>query len=123
MRYKKDVIFLGRIEPRSEVDKLISGALAFSYISNFEGFGLPVLEAMRCKVPVITSNCSALPEVVGNAALLIDPTSIDKIVNAYEKVYADAALRNSLVEKGSQQIRKFNWDDTAKKIWEVISSI
>ena len=120
MKHKKDVIFLGRVEPREEVDKLLSDALACSYISNFEGFGLPVLEAMRCKVPVITSNTSALPEVAGEAALLVNPASIDEIANAYEKIYLDAALRNSLIEKGVQQIKKFNWDETARSVAEVL---
>lgn len=120
LEYKSEVIFTGRIESREEVDKLLAGALACSYVSNFEGFGLPVLEAMRAGTAVITSNTSALPEVAGDAALLVNPGSIEEIASAYEKIYSNASLRNSLIEKGKIQIKKFSWDKTAEKVWEGI---
>ncbi len=119
LRHKKDVKILGRLE-RKELDILLAGAMACSYVSNYEGFGLPVLEAMRCNTPVITSITSALPEVAGDAAMLVDPHSIEEIAFAYENIYMDESLRNSLREKGKIQIRKFNWDQTANKVWEVI---
>jgi len=122
LKHKKDVKLLGRI-PRNELDILVSGAIASSYVSNFEGFGLPVLEAMRCGVPVITSNTSALPEVAGDAALMVDPSTVNEIAEAYEKIYNDVSIRQSLVEKGNHQFKKFTWDDTAKKVWEVIESV
>jgi glycosyltransferase involved in cell wall biosynthesis len=121
MEFKKDVVFLGRVEPREEVDKLIMGALACSYVSTFEGFGLPILEAMRLKVPVITSNTSALPEVAGEAALLVDPTSITEIANGYSKLYADPVLRQSLIQNGCEQIKKYTWEQTEESIWKVLT--
>lgn len=122
LKFKEDVKFLGRI-PSGELDLLIAGAMASSYVSNFEGFGLPILEAMRCGVPVITSNTSALPEVAGDAAIIVDPTSVNEIAEAYENIATDISLRKSLIDKGNYQYKKFNWDDTAKKVWEVLSSI
>jgi glycosyltransferase involved in cell wall biosynthesis len=123
MEFKQDVVFLGRVEPREEVDKLIMGALACSYVSNFEGFGLPVLEAMRLKVPVITSNTSALPEVAGEAALLVDPTSVTEIAHAYTQIYSDHLLRQLLIQKGSEQIKKFTWENTEEGIWKVLTEV
>jgi len=123
LKHKKDVIFTGRIDPRENLDKLLSGAIMNSYVSNFEGFGLPVLESMRAGVPVITGNNSALPEVASDAALLVDASSIEKISGGYLKLYQDASLRNILIEKGKEQIKKFIWDDTEKKVWEVLSQI
>jgi glycosyltransferase involved in cell wall biosynthesis len=123
LQHQKDVIFLGRIEPRKEVDLLLAGALACSYVSNFEGFGLPILEAMRCHVPVITSNVSALPEVAGAAAILADPGSVEQIAQAYQTLVSDELLRHELISKGTQQFKKFTWEVTAHQIWEVIESI
>jgi glycosyltransferase involved in cell wall biosynthesis len=120
MKFKKDVIFTGRVEPREAVDKLLCGALACSYVSNFEGFGLPVLEAMRAGIPVITSNTTALPEVAGNAGLLVDPSSVNEIAGAYTQLYSDPSLRKSLIESGHEQIRKFTWEETAKRIGEFL---
>lgn len=123
LRHQHDIIFLGRVEPRHEVDMLLAGALGCSYVSQFEGFGLPVLEAMRCKVPVITSNTSALPEVAGDAAILVNPTSIEDITRAYHTLVFDPLLRNELMAKGSIQVKKFTWEATSHKVWEVLSSI
>ncbi len=120
LKFKKDIIFLGRVEPRTEIDKLLSSSLALSYVSNFEGFGLPVLEAMQCNTAVITSATTSLPEVGGEAAILVDPASIEEIEYAYEKIFMDTDLRRSLIEKGNLQFKKFNWDETAKRIWATL---
>lgn len=119
LKHKTDVKLLGRI-PRNELDILVSGAIASSYVSHFEGFGLPVLEAMRCGVPVITSNTTALPEVAGNAGLLVNPSSVEEIAFAYSKIYTDRELKDSLVQKGYEQIKKFTWEDTAKRVGEFL---
>lgn len=120
LKFKNDIIFTGRIEPREKVDQLLSGALACTYVSTFEGFGLPVLEAMRAGVPVITSNTSALPEVAGDAALLCDPSSVAQIKEAYTRIASDVDLRNELIKKGKIQMKKFTWDDTAHQVWKVL---
>jgi glycosyltransferase involved in cell wall biosynthesis len=87
---------------------LLSGATAFAYPSLFEGFGLPILEAMACDVPVITSNTSSMPEVAGDAALLVDPESVPEITAALLRLLSDAGLRQSLVARGRVQRSRFS---------------
>lgn len=118
LKHKKAIRFLGRIEPREDVNALLAGAEACTYVSNFEGFGLPVLECMQLGVPVITSNISALPEVAGDAALLVDPSSIHDIADAYEKLLSNTTISQQLIEKGFSQYKKFTWEDTAKRVGE-----
>jgi glycosyltransferase involved in cell wall biosynthesis len=86
----------------------------------FEGFGVPVLEAMRASVPVIASNTTSLPEVCGDAALLVAPDSVSSIAEAMQKIWKDAGLRNSFIEKGKQRSQDFNWNKTANLLWESI---
>jgi glycosyltransferase involved in cell wall biosynthesis len=119
MKYKHDVIFAGRLIP-GEIELALGGALALTYVSYFEGFGIPLIEAMQAEVPVITSNVTSLPEVAGDAALLVDPYSVHSICDAMLKVFEDLYLRNNLVEKGRLQRKKFNWDNTAARVWESI---
>jgi glycosyltransferase involved in cell wall biosynthesis len=89
---------------------LYSGAMAFVYPSFYEGFGLPPLEAMQCGVPVITSNTSSLPEVVGDAGIMLDPTDKDGLCQNLLKLYGDSALRKSMSEKSITQAQKFSWE-------------
>jgi len=95
-------------------DALYRGALALVFASLHEGFGLPVLEAMARGTPVITSNCSSLPEVAGDAALLVDPLSPDQIAGAMWRVASDAELASSLRGRGLERARKFTWTRTAQ---------
>ena len=90
------------------------------YPSLYEGFGLPVIEAMSYKTPVITSNTTSLPEVGGDASILIDPTSDDEILNAFQKLYYNNSLRHDLILKGELQSAKFSWDNCYNKIKRVI---
>lgn len=120
MKHQQDVKFLGRVEPREDVDILLHGATACSYVSNFEGFGLPILEAMRAGTAVVTSNISALPEVAGDAAILVDPSSPGEIANAYHEIFSNAALQQQLITKGYAQLQQFTWDETAKRVGEVL---
>ena len=103
--------------------QLYSNALAFVYPSIHEGFGLPPLEAMSCGAPVILSETSSLPEVGGDAALYVDPFSIDSIQSAIEKIVNDSELRNALSEKSLLQSRKFSWDETARLTEEVYRTV
>ena len=120
-KYKKDIHFLGYMT-EEDLPVLMASALALVYVSNFEGFGLPVLEAMASEVPVITSTVSSLPEVAGNAALLVDPEHTAGIQVAMTKLWLQPDLRKELIEKGKKQRLKFDWDKTASVINEVIAT-
>lgn len=119
MNYRADVIFTGRISTE-KLAEYLGAALALTYVSYFEGFGIPVLEAMNCDVPVITSNVSSMPEVAGNAALLVDPFSPDEISNAMNSVYTSCSLREELILRGRIQRDKFSWDKTAALFWKEV---
>lgn len=119
MQYKQDVIFTGRLN--NEGLKLALGAaLALTYVPYFEGFGIPILEAMNTDTPVITGNVTSMPEVAKDAALLVDPFSVDSIAEGMIKIHADPALRKHLVEKGRIRRQDFSWDKTADALWESI---
>jgi glycosyltransferase involved in cell wall biosynthesis len=117
--YKEDIIFTGRV--RDDVlKKIMASALALVYTSHFEGFGLPVLEAMKCDVPVICSSVTSLPEVGGEAVLYVSPSDIVSIATAMVDLYNDPVLRNELVMKARIQREKFSWDKTAGLLWNSI---
>lgn len=119
MQFRDDVIFVGRLEPQ-ELNDTIGAAWASVYISYYEGFGLPVLESFQCGVPVITSSKTSLPEVAGDAALLVDPFSITDISSALYKIWNDPMLKSDLIAKGHARVKDFSWDKAAAKFWEVI---
>jgi len=122
MVFKDQVIFTGRMTP-VELKRLYGSALALTFVPYFEGFGIPIIEAMNCGTPVITSNVTSMPEVAGDAALLVDPFSVESISDAMIKIYADTDLRNNLIKKGLIQCQKFSWDITASKFWESIEKL
>lgn len=117
MKHRADVIFTGHVEPE-ELGRIVASAYAMVYVSLFEGFGIPIVEAMSCRIPVITSNISSMPEAAGDAAILVDPTSTNDIAEAMEKIVANKQLYNSLVERGQQQLTKFSWQQSADKLWQ-----
>ncbi len=100
---------------------LYQHALAFLYPSFYEGFGLPILEAMQCGTPVITSDATSMPEVAGNAAILVNPNSTKELTNAMHQVYRDDLLRKDLIEKGFKQAKKFSWKKAGKEILELFN--
>jgi alpha-1,3-rhamnosyl/mannosyltransferase len=100
-----------------------AGASAFVYPSHYEGFGLPVLEAMACGCPVICSNCSSLPEVAGDSAILIDPQDPELLANALDGVLHDSCLRQRLIYSGLQRARAFSWSKTAVETLNVFEKI
>lgn len=119
MQFKDKVIFTGRLSS-VEIRNVIASALAMLYVSYFEGFGIPILEAMQCDVPVITSNITSMPEVAKDAALLVDPFSVDSIKEAMLKIVKDESLRNTLIEKGRERRKAFSWDKTTDLLWKSI---
>jgi len=106
------VIFTGFV-PEEEKPFLIAAAKAFAYPSLYEGFGIPVLEALACGIPTVTSNVSSLLEVAGDAALTIDPYSVAELSSALEKLISDEPLRERLTREGLRQAAKFTWTKTA----------
>jgi len=119
MRYRDDVIFLGHL-PQRELSRIMASAAALTYTSLFEGFGIPILEAMNSGIPVITSSVSSMPEVAGDAALLVNPESVIEIENAMLKIATNASLGKELTAKGNLQSKKFSWDFTADKLYQCI---
>jgi glycosyltransferase involved in cell wall biosynthesis len=118
--FRDDIIFLGRQDVASLV-KLYGAAVALMYVSNFEGFGIPLIEAMQAEIPVITSSNTAMPEICGDAGIICEPDNIDGIADAIKRIYSDEVLRSSLIDKGKIQRAKFSWDKTAKALWESIT--
>jgi len=112
------IIFTGSVA-EDDLATLYSGALAFVYPSFYEGFGLPPLEAMRCGTPVITSNSSSLPEVVGDAGLLVNPQDETAIADCILQVYQSSQLRQTLAEKSLQRSQEFSWDRCAQATVDV----
>lgn len=101
---------------------LYSGAVGFVFPSLFEGFGFPILEAMRCQTPVVCSNTSSLPELAGDAAILVDPLDMDSIVEGIRLLVENDALRAEIIQKGVIQAQKFTWDQAAQQALQVLES-
>ncbi len=114
----KQIKVLGFV-PDTDLPALYNQSLCLVYPSLYEGFGLPVLEAIYSKTAVITSNNSSLPEVVGGSSLLVDPGSVDDLKEAMQKLSSDNKLRRSLIAKGIIQAGKFSWEDSSKKLLEI----
>jgi glycosyltransferase involved in cell wall biosynthesis len=119
---KKSTIVTGYV-PEADLPALYSGALCFVYPSYFEGFGLPPLEAMKCGAPVIVGNKTSLPEVVGDAALTVDPFDVGSIAAAIEKLINDSDLRRELSVKGRKRAEMFDWRETARRTLEIYQQI
>jgi glycosyltransferase involved in cell wall biosynthesis len=111
---REHVIFPGFV-PDADLPAVYTGAQSLVLPSLCEGFGLPVLEAMACRTPVICSNTSSLPEVAGDAALLIDPTDVDQIAGAITRVLTDSALSEQMRVRGEAQAARFSWERTAEE--------
>lgn len=118
-KYREDVVMLDYVSDE-QLAKLTASAYALVYPSLFEGFGLPILEAMQAGTPVICSNTSSMPETAGDAALYADPNDPDAIAKQMLALYKDESLRNTQIEKGIQHAAQFNWDKTADQVWNAI---
>lgn len=119
--FKNDVVFATH-SGRDLLNNLLGSAEALVYPSHYEGFGLPILEAFHCEIPVITSNNSAMPEVAGDAALLVDSNSTTSIADAMIKIVENESFRENLIQLSSVQMKKFSWDKAAKEMVELITS-
>jgi len=117
-----DIVFTGFIL-EEEMPIVINAASLFIFPSLYEGFGIPLLEAMACGTPLLVSNVSSIPEVVGNAALLFDPYNINEMASVIGRAITDKDLRQKLAQRGFEQIRKYSWENTAKEILGVFEEV
>jgi len=118
-----DRVVLTGYVPDADLPGLLSGALAFVYPSLHEGFGLPVLEAMACDTPVVCSKVSSLPEVAGDAALMVDPFDVESLAQALRQIALDEGLRHTLVERGRQQVQLFSWRRCARETLQILEDV
>lgn len=116
------VKFMGLL-PDEQLPSVYRGAIGLLFPSLYEGFGLPVVEAMACGVPVLTSNTTSLPEVAGDAALLVNPESIDEIRTGIERLATDQTLRTDLIAKGLERAKLFSWDAVAARVQAVLDEV
>lgn len=122
MAHGGDVVFLGYL-PGPQLERVMASALALACVSLQEGFGLPVAEAMACGVPAIVSDRAALPEIAGDAALLVEPLDCEAIAAALQRIAASADLRVELARRGRARAERFTWDATAAAVWRALSQV
>lgn len=122
IQHSKDIVFTGFVSD-AEKSTLYQNASVFAFPSLYEGFGIPPLEAMSWGVPVLTSNAASLPEVVGDAAVIIDPYDIEGISDGLYRLLTDNDLREDLINKGYKQIEKFTWEESANKLQTICEEI
>jgi len=122
MAFKHDVVFAGRLN----VDRLklvVGAASGLVFVPFFEGFGIPLVEAMRCNIPIVSSNTTSMPEVTGEAALLVDPCNTKAIASAMVHLVETEGLAAELAQKGEERAKFFSWDITARKLWEAVEIV
>lgn len=119
MQFKNDVVFTGRVA-QEELYGIFGAALALTFVPFFEGFGIPILEAMYAGIPVICSNTTSMPEVGGDAVLYVEPGNVRQIAEAMAKIASDSDLRDELIALGFTQKQNFSWNKTAGLLWKSI---
>jgi glycosyltransferase involved in cell wall biosynthesis len=119
---RNNLILTGFVSEK-DLKTIYSEAESLLLISFYEGFGIPILEAMECRIPVITSNISSMPEVAGEAALLVDPNNITEIAENMNRITSSKKIREALVEKGLKRAKQFSWKKTARKTLEVYDGV
>lgn len=117
--FKQDIVFTGRLDD-DKILVLMKFAKALLMVSHYEGFGVPVIEAMQLGTPVITSNTTSLNEIAGDAAIKVSPKNIEEIAQAMQTINDNKELVNNLIIKGKIQSQKFNWDDLSERLWQGI---
>ncbi len=121
IEHKDAIHFSGHVD-LDTLTKLMASARALTFVSYFEGFGIPLVEAMKAGTPILSGNKTSLPEVTGDAGILVDPFSITSIYEGLVEIETNEELRKKLVQKGLERGQLFNWDFTAEKIWKVLDA-
>lgn len=118
---KKDILFTGHL-PLEQLSKVMASAKIFAFVPYFEGFGIPLVEAMRCGTPILSGDKTSLPEVAGDAALYCDPFDVNDIAAKLQQLAQDENLRAQLSEAGSKRSSLFSWDKSADQVWAIIAN-
>jgi glycosyltransferase involved in cell wall biosynthesis len=119
--HEKKIHFTGYL-PQKEAAQLMASAEALTYIPYFEGFGIPLVEALQCEVPILAANATCLPEIAGDAALYCDPYREEDIATGLERMMVDAGLRRQLIKAGKTQKTLYHWDKAANTIWSIFET-
>jgi glycosyltransferase involved in cell wall biosynthesis len=122
MPNRMDVIFTGRLSP-GELNDVLGAAWAMTFVPFFEGFGIPIVEAMKCEIPVIASKVTSLPEIAGDAALFVSPESPGSIRDAMIRTVREQGLRQELIEKGRKRRDLFSWNQTSEMLWNSVARV
>ena len=118
-QFKDRIHFTGRL-PLDDLAKVVGAASCLTYVPYFEGFGIPLVEAMKCGVPIVSGNLTSLPEVAGEAAIYCDPFDIDEIANKMTEISQNAELRTQLSTNGLERQHLFSWDTSSEIVWKEI---
>ncbi|MEM7040488.1 MAG: glycosyltransferase family 1 protein, partial [Bacteroidota bacterium] len=121
-QFKDDIVFTGYVSDEA-LNRIYGASSGLCYVPYFEGFGIPLVEAMECEIPIISSNVSSIPEVAGEAALLVDPHAVGEIAAAMERLYGSAELASELVDKGRARKAVFSWEQSSARVWNVLSNL
>jgi len=119
--FKNDILFTGYLQEKT-LPKVLGSAKGLCFPSLFEGFGLPIVEAMKCGVPVITSNTTSMPEICGESGITVDPNNVNEIANAIKKIDEDPNLREKLIKLGLKRAKIFNWQIASEKLLEILKN-
>ncbi|WP_420223952.1 glycosyltransferase family 4 protein [Pigmentiphaga litoralis] len=122
LRISDHVVFAGFV-PEERLAELYRGSLAVAFVSLYEGFGLPLLEAMASDVPAVTSNVSAMPEIAGDAAIIVDPYAADEIIHGLHEAVFNSERRHQISERAKERLRKFSWDSSAVKMANIFDDL
>lgn len=122
MKYKSDVIFAGRVDSE-DLNDIMASAWALTFVPFFEGFGIPLVEAMNCEIPIVASKVTSLPEIAGDAAIYTEPESPGSIRDGMIRIVREEGLREHLVEKGKIRRKRYSWDNTAKELWRTMERV
>jgi glycosyltransferase involved in cell wall biosynthesis len=122
LKYRKDIVFTGRLSPE-RLSKVMGAASGLTFVPLFEGFGIPLLEAMNCDIPILASNVTSLPEIAGKSAIYCDPFDIHDIAKGMLTLATQPDIRKELVSEGQISRTSFSWDFTADKVWKSLDKI